>query len=145
MGNKYKQFMEEKKQAKALKKFKKAPKDENAPKRPSSAYFLYANEVRETVRSDNPDAAITQVMSMIGEQWASLEESKKSKYVAKAEKAKATYQKKLEAYQKTAKYTKFMEAKKAFYAEKKQAIKNLKAELAGKASGEKKTVNKKKK
>jgi len=114
--------------AKKLKKWKKAPKDTNAPKRGSSGYFLYANAVREEVKQNlGGDAAVTEIAKTIGQQWSTLGETEKSKYMGKAEKAKAAYQKKLEKYKKSNKYAKFVEIKKAFLAEKKQAIKDMKA------------------
>merc|ERR1712212_1051505 len=36
-------------------------KDPNAPKRPMSAYFLFMNATRPTVRKENPDASIGEV------------------------------------------------------------------------------------
>merc|ERR1712189_142918 len=56
------------------KKQKKKKKDPNAPKRPTSAYFFYAGEVRPGIREENPDMKITEVMSLIGAQWRELDE-----------------------------------------------------------------------
>merc|ERR1711964_411795 len=114
--------------AKKLKKWKKAPKDQNAPKRASSAYFLYANAVRDEVKQNlGEGTAVTEIAKTIGQQWSNLEETEKTKYVNRAEKAKAAYQKKLEKYKTSKKYAEFVEIKKAFVAEKKQAIKDMKA------------------
>merc|ERR1712098_450958 len=133
----YKNFQ----QAKKAKKWKKAPKDANAPKRNSSAYFLYANEVRDTVkRSLGSDAGITEIAKQIGENWRNLDEAKKSKYTKKADKLKAAYQKKLAKYKSSAKYQKYLEIKQAFYAEKKAALKELAKE--GKDSTKKTTKRK---
>jgi hypothetical protein len=137
----YKEF----KAAQKLKKWKKAPKDTNAPKRSSSAYFLYANAVRDEVKQALGDAAVTEIAKKIGEQWSNLEETTKSKYVSKAEKAKAQYQKKLAKYKTSRNYAKYYEIKKAFLAEKKAAIKAMKQEAKdGKKAG-KNVINKKKK
>ena len=35
-------------------KAKKKKKDPNAPKRPTSAYFFYAGDVRQGIRDENP-------------------------------------------------------------------------------------------
>merc|ERR1712136_562617 len=53
---------------KAKRKAKKKKKDPNAPKRPTSAYFFYAGEVRPGIREEQPELKITEVMSLIGEQ-----------------------------------------------------------------------------
>merc|ERR1711939_613344 len=81
----YKEFQQKKK----AKKFGKKPKDKNAPKRPSTAFFIFANEIRDSVRSDNPDASIGQIGKILGQQWNALNESQKQKYQAKKDALKA--------------------------------------------------------
>merc|ERR1712203_282789 len=44
-------------------------KDPNAPKRPMSAYFLFMNATRPTVRKENPDASIGEVAKILGKMW----------------------------------------------------------------------------
>merc|ERR1712110_956234 len=44
-------------------------KDPNAPKRPMSAYFLFMNATRPTVRKENPDASIGEVAKILGKKW----------------------------------------------------------------------------
>ena len=51
---------------------KKKKKDENAPKRPMSAFMLYMNEVRDKIKSDNPGIAFTDIAKKGGELWKSL-------------------------------------------------------------------------
>merc|ERR1712098_219570 len=101
----YKDF-QAKKRAKKLRS--KKPKDKNAPKRPSSAYFLFANEVRPTVMKQNPDGGIAVIGKAIGAMWGKLGESKKASYMKKAAGAREKWQKKVEAYKKTAKYAKYL-------------------------------------
>merc|ERR1712130_796196 len=47
-------------------------KDPNAPKRPMSAYFLFMNATRPTVRKENPDASIGEVAKILGKMWGRL-------------------------------------------------------------------------
>ena len=42
-------------------KTKRKKKDPNAPKRPTSAYFYFAAEIRPGIREDNPGIKVTQV------------------------------------------------------------------------------------
>lgn len=86
------------------------PVCEYAPKRPLSAYFLFAADVRTNIMDKNPDMLITEVMSKIGEEWSELSDRKKSPYQIKADKAKEVYSRKLEKYKKTAHYTKHQAA-----------------------------------
>merc|ERR1712130_604679 len=47
-------------------------KDPNAPKRPMSAYFLFMNATRPTVRKENPDASIGEVAKILGKMWGEI-------------------------------------------------------------------------
>merc|ERR1711973_986172 len=58
-------------------KKQKKKKDPNAPKRPTSAYFFYAGDVRPGIREENPDMKITEVAKLIGAQWRELDEDEK--------------------------------------------------------------------
>jgi len=80
------------------KKQKKKKKDPNAPKRPTSAYFFYAGDVRPGIREENPDMKITEVMSMIGAQWRELDEDEKKPYHEQAAKDRKRYEKEMKAY-----------------------------------------------
>merc|ERR1712223_1092672 len=48
-------------------------KDPNAPKRPMSAYFLFMNATRPTVRKENPDASIGEVAKILGKMWGEID------------------------------------------------------------------------
>ena len=43
---------------------KKAKKDPNAPKRPSSSYLFYVNANRAKVKEENPDMAFGDIVSV---------------------------------------------------------------------------------
>lgn len=55
-------------------KVKKAKKerDPNAPKRPVSAFFLYAADERDKVKAEMPDAKPSAVMAEAGVRWQAL-------------------------------------------------------------------------
>ncbi|XP_076472913.1 FACT complex subunit SSRP1-like isoform X2 [Babylonia areolata] len=71
-------------------KTKKSTKDPNAPKRPLSAYFLWLNDHRESIKRDNPGISVTEVTKIGGELWKELKD--KSEWEMKAKKAKADYE-----------------------------------------------------
>jgi hypothetical protein len=77
---------------------KRAKKDPNAPKRGLSAYMFFANENREKVREDNPDATFGQVGKLLGERWKALSESERAPYKAKADADKKRYEDEKAAY-----------------------------------------------
>lgn len=58
-------------------KREKKPKDPNAPKAPPSAYILFQNEIRNTVRLANPDIQYRELMGLISQQWNGLAADKK--------------------------------------------------------------------
>merc|ERR1711964_327190 len=113
----YKAFLEKKK----AKKFGKKPKDQNAPKRPSTAFFVFANTIRSDIDASNPEASIGQIGKILGQAWQNLDESEKQSYQAKAAENKEKYAEVLAKYKETKNYTDYQEtltqwkkAKKAF-------------------------------
>merc|ERR1719228_40903 len=90
-------------------------KDENAPKRSQSAYFIWMNEVgRPAFTKANPDADIGTIGKALGEQWKGMSNKTKEPFQIKAEKAKKKYEAALEKYRKTPAYKKYEAAKQAF-------------------------------
>ncbi|BEJ16811.1 hypothetical protein CspHIS471_0602120 [Cutaneotrichosporon sp. HIS471] len=58
----------------------KKPKDPKAPKRPPSAYLLYQNNVREGIRTANPNMPYKDVLGVIAEQWKALSPEERKVY-----------------------------------------------------------------
>jgi len=73
----------------------------NAPKKPQSAYFLFANDRRPRLREAHPDKKITDVAKMLGEEWKKMPEAEKKPWDEMAKKKKAQYDKEIEEYKKT--------------------------------------------
>merc|ERR1712048_642752 len=55
---------------------------------PMSAYFLFMNATRPTVRKENPDASIGEVAKILGKMWGEIEPEDKAKYDKDAAAAK---------------------------------------------------------
>merc|ERR1712098_390022 len=122
----FKKFQE----ANALKKLrKKKPKDTNAPKRPTSAYFLFLKEVRPQVVKENQNGGIAVIGKAIGVMWGNLDESKKASYQKKAEALRAKWQKNVATYKKSPKYQKYLVQVAEFKAEMKEKIAEQKAAM----------------
>jgi len=85
----------------------KKPVDESAPKRPSSAFFLWANKNRKAVMKDNPDASLGDVGKILGAMWKKCSSSDKASFEVKAAKDLKAYHVKVEKYKKTSHYSKF--------------------------------------
>lgn len=79
---------------------KKKKKDPNAPKRPITAYFFFAGDVRPEIRKDNPDMPITEVATLIGQRWRKLDDEDKVPYEEQASKDKVRYERQMAAYNK---------------------------------------------
>eukprot|EP00494_Astrolonche_serrata_P032830 UN33099 len=60
--------------------YKSFPSDPNKPKRPSSSYFLFANDNRDAMTKKNPDATMTEIGKMLGEAWKNASQTVRSKY-----------------------------------------------------------------
>merc|ERR1712002_448318 len=78
-------------------------KDPNAPKRPMSAYFLFMNATRPTVRKENPDASIGEVAKILGKMWGEIEPADKAKFDKDAAAAKKKWEAERAAYAKKGK------------------------------------------
>merc|ERR1712096_79942 len=126
-------------QKKKARKFGKKPKDKNAPKRSSTAFFIFANEVRDEIREENPNASIGEIGKILGQEWGALDEDRKEAYKKQSEKAKVKYQKTLAAYKKTRKYAAHQETVAAWKKAKKAAMK-----AEAKKDNKKKVVKRKK-
>jgi len=91
---------------------KKYAADPKAPKRPLSAYFLFAASVRdEVVDSIKGDFNISKVGKKIGKMWAELSNAKKSPFQKKAEAAHAKWEKANTKYKGTPGYAKWCEGR----------------------------------
>lgn len=93
-----KEKQREKKTSSSPKKSKKTKKekDENAPKRATTAFMLWLNESRETIKKDNPGISFTDIAKKGGELWSALKD--KTKWEEKAGKDKERYAKEMEEY-----------------------------------------------
>jgi len=89
-----------------LGKGSRKPVDENAPKRPLSAYFLFSNKMRPSVLKANEDISIASIGKELGILWRAASDSEKAPFEKKAAADQKTYQGKMEKYQKTGNYKK---------------------------------------
>lgn len=53
----------------ATRKKKKADRDEDKPKRPKTAYFLWFMEHREEIKSEDPSMSVVDISKRAGELW----------------------------------------------------------------------------
>ncbi|XP_011074084.1 HMG1/2-like protein [Sesamum indicum] len=84
---------------KQSKKEKKAAKDPNKPKRPPSAFFVFMEDFRKQYKEKHPNnKSVAAVGKAGGDKWKSLSDEEKAPFVAKAEKRKEEYERKMEAY-----------------------------------------------
>lgn len=126
------------------KKLGKKPKDKNAPKRPMSAYFLFAQEERPKLKQANPDWGLGPIGKAVGEAWKKVSDSKKSALQAKYLKNKAAYDKKLAAYKKSENFKNWQKEVQT-YKDKKAKLLGIKKPKAPKKSKKKAKKPKKKK
>lgn len=94
------------------------PQDPNAPKRAPSAYFLFANSVRDKVQKKYSGEPASVVMKEIGQMWKKCSDTAKFEKMAEKEKKKAAEKKK--KYEKTSSYKNYQAAVKEYQKLKKK-------------------------
>jgi len=82
----------------APQKKKKAKKDPNAPKKATTAFMQFSNELRPKIRAQHPEMKMTEVAVELGKRWKVLSDADKKPYVALAEEDKERYTKEQETY-----------------------------------------------
>lgn len=75
----------------------KKEKDANKPKRPPTAFMLWLNNARESIKAENPGINVTEIAKKGGEMWRELKD--KSEWEAKAAKAKKEYAASMKEYE----------------------------------------------
>jgi HMG (high mobility group) box len=70
---------------------KKAKKDPNAPKKPMSAYMLFSNHIRATVKAENPSTSFGEVAKLISEKYKQLTDQEMAYWNKKADDDKKRY------------------------------------------------------
>mmetsp|Transcript_117715 Transcript_117715/g.293498 ORF Transcript_117715/g.293498 Transcript_117715/m.293498 type:complete len:1229 (-) Transcript_117715:61-3747(-) len=85
----------------------------DAPKRPKSAYMIFAGEIRERVVKEVSEAGggMGDIGKKIAEEWAALSEAKKGDYAETSAKMKESFDVEYKEYRKTDKFREFMDAK----------------------------------
>ncbi|KAK4780942.1 hypothetical protein SAY87_017048 [Trapa incisa] len=79
----------------------KPAKDPNKPKRPPSAFFVFMEEFRIQYKEKHPNnKSVAAVGKAGGDKWKSFSDAEKAPFIAKAEKRKEEYNKKMLAYNK---------------------------------------------
>jgi len=67
-------------------------RDKNGmPKKPPSAYLLFAADKRKSLRKRKPEASLSDIMRAVSLNWAKLSPDKESKYNEKAKEEKERY------------------------------------------------------
>jgi hypothetical protein len=77
-------------------------RDPDAPKRPASAYMLWLNENRASIKDEllttNPDAKITDVTKRAGELWKELSDDEKAPHQKASEELREKYHEAMKLY-----------------------------------------------
>eukprot|EP00494_Astrolonche_serrata_P022117 UN22373 len=82
-------------------------RDENAPQKSRSAYMFFCDKNREKVVKNNPDYAMTEVMTALGKMWTETSDKVRTPFVNQAAKSKSKFDKEMEKYRQTPEFTEF--------------------------------------
>ncbi|GME32590.1 High mobility group HMG1/HMG2 [Neofusicoccum parvum] len=89
-------------------KYRRHPKpDENAPERPASAYVIFSNQMRESLKGQ--ELSFTEIAKLVGERWQTLSPSSREACERQAAAAKEKYYSELAEYKKTPEYAQYQE------------------------------------
>jgi len=83
------------------------PSDMNAPKRPMSAFFQWANKTRPSIMKEHPEWGVAEIGKKLGSMWKKVPKSEVEEFQVKYDKAKKVFDGKMEKYKKGANYRKF--------------------------------------
>ena len=75
-------------------KKQKKIRDPLAPKRPPSAYLLFANSTREAVKAEQPELSFKEVVTELARRWGGLGEEEKASFKAQADQLMMEYHEK---------------------------------------------------
>ncbi|KAK0650103.1 Non-histone chromosomal protein 6 [Lasiodiplodia hormozganensis] len=89
-------------------KYRRHPKpDENAPERPASAYVIFSNQTRESLKGQ--ELSFTEIAKLVGERWQTLSPGAREACERQAAAAKEKYYAELAEYKKTPEYAQYQE------------------------------------
>ncbi|KAK7177478.1 High mobility group protein B3 [Paraphaeosphaeria sporulosa] len=76
--------------------------DEHAPERPPSAYVIFSNQVRASLKGQR--LSFTEIAQLVGERWRNLPAEAREAYQRQAGTAKENYYTELAEYKKSSEY-----------------------------------------
>jgi len=76
----------------------KTKKDPNAPKLPSTAWFLFSADERAKVKAEDPSLSFGDIAKLIGQRWKEVDSEDKKRYEKMAEEGKKKYDIDMAAY-----------------------------------------------
>jgi hypothetical protein len=74
-------------------------KDPNAPKRATTSFFAFSNDVRKKIHEENPELGFGELGKKIGELFRQLSAQEKEKYEEMALEDKKRYKREMKAYE----------------------------------------------
>jgi len=98
-------------------KKKKPPKDPNAPKRPSTGFFIFVSEKRQEVKDSLPpedQKKVTIITKKCGEMWKACSPEEQAKYKDRSNKLKEKWKEDMAAYKETQQWRDFQKVLKEF-------------------------------
>ena len=75
------------------------------PKKPTTAFFLYCQVRRKTVKDTAPTLSTVEVSKLIGQEWRSMSESDKAIYAEQVAKDKERYERQKKEFEETGTWT----------------------------------------
>lgn len=78
----------------------KRKRDPDAPKRPMSAYFSFANKIRGKIKSENPNCSNGEISKILSAMWKEIPEDERKEYKDNEQSLWGTYRQKMTEWKK---------------------------------------------
>lgn len=91
-------FQDEAKKLKDEFKASQVPKGPQKPKRPMSAWLIFCGTRRATIKAENPELKMTDIVKKMGEEWKAMSEEDKKEFNEQASEKKKIYDEEMKIY-----------------------------------------------
>merc|ERR1712013_525194 len=83
------------------------PKDTHAPKRPMSAYFLFAQEKRNALKTEHSKKKMVDIHKVLAQKWKEADDEEKKQYLEASREAMKAYKELRAQHELTPKYKRY--------------------------------------
>jgi hypothetical protein len=92
-------YVDQSNEDKAKKEDERKKEKSDKPKRPTTAYLIFSNDNRDSIKEKNPNMKVTDIAKVLGGMWREMGDDEKQPYVDRAEQEKERYHRELKEWE----------------------------------------------